>query len=191
MSNLLKIIEIIKKMFTKTTDNTDVAPKPVDDTIIVQPTRVTGFSENGLALVKKWEGLRLKPYLDGGGVATIGYGTTFYENGTKVTMKDKPITVDIAVSLLRIKLKSFADSILSLCSRELTQNQLDALCCFVYNVGVNGFKTSTMLKLINNPDSTVTEIADQFLRWDKDNGKVIEGLSRRRQSEREFWLNQD
>lgn len=146
------------------------------------------ISQNGLDLIKEFEGFRSNPYKCSANVPTIGYGSTYYRNGKKVTFNDKPITEDEANSLLTyIANKDFGDKINNLVKVELNQNQFDALVSFCYNLGMGNFKTSTLLKKINLGD--FKGAGEEFLKWDKANGKPLAGLTRRRQKEKELFLS--
>lgn len=140
-----------------------------------------------LALIKKWEGCKLKAYKDGGGVWTIGYGTTFYpQDGSKVKEGDT-CTQEQAENWLQIHVNNLFFEISHLVTSPLTENQLKALVCFVYNIGINAFKKSTMLKLLN--ENKKGEAAGQFPRWNKDNGKEVQGLTNRRLDEQKLFLS--
>jgi lysozyme len=140
--------------------------------------------DSGKKLIKDFEGFRASAYICPAGVLTIGYGTTRI-NGRPVKAGLK-ITTDEADQFLEEDLKVFEDVVNNSVSIEITQNQFDALVCFVYNVGSGNFKKSTLLKLVNSGD--LSEAADQFLRWNKAGGKVLSGLTRRRKAERELFL---
>jgi lysozyme len=140
--------------------------------------------DSGKKLIKDFEGFRASAYICPAGVPTIGYGTTRI-NGRPVKAGLK-ITTDEADQFLEEDLKVFEDVVNNSVSIEITQNQFDALVCFVYNVGSGNFKKSTLLKLVNSGD--LSEAADQFLRWNKAGGKVLSGLTRRRKAERELFL---
>jgi lysozyme len=145
-------------------------------------------SKNCLDIIKEFEGFMAKPYICSGGKATIGYGSTFYKDGKKVTMKDKEITVAEAEILLEFQVNKFAEGVLKAVSKPLTQNQFDALVSFCYNVGLGNFRISTMRKLINeNPNNP--KIADNFMLWTLANGKRLNGLVRRRQAESDLYFN--
>lgn len=145
-------------------------------------------SKKCLDIIKEFEGFMAKPYICSGGKATIGYGSTFYKDGKKVTMKDKEITVAEAESLLEFQVNKFAEGVLKSVSKPLTQNQFDALVSFCYNVGLGNFRISTMRKLINeNPNNP--KIADNFMLWTLANGKRLNGLVRRRQAESDLYFN--
>jgi len=145
-------------------------------------------SKKGIELIKKYEGFRSKPYLDPVGIPTIGYGATHYGNGIKVKMTDKPITEEEATVLLSKMLVSYEDSVNRLVTRELNQNQFDALVSFTYNLGGANLKSSTLLKKVNaNPcDRT---IANEFNKWVNAGGKKLNGLVKRRKEEAELYFS--
>lgn len=142
--------------------------------------------DEGIKLIKDFEKLRLKAYLDSKGVPTIGWGNTFYENGTKVKMGDT-ISIERADSLFTIILFKFEKELNSMLKVSLNQNQFDALMVFIYNIGSGAFLNSTILKKINiNPNDP--SISIEFMRWNKSNGKTLEGLTRRRQQEASLYF---
>jgi lysozyme len=144
-------------------------------------------SINGLNLITSNEGLILHPYLDVAGVPTIGYGTTFYPGGKRVTMKDKPITKDQAISFLQNALTSFENDINHFVRSKINQNQFDALADFTYNEGSGHLKSSTLLQKVNaNPnDPTITH---EFLKWVYADGKVCVDLVHRRTQESNLYF---
>lgn len=129
----------------------------------------------GLNLIKQFEGFRKAAYLDTGNVPTIGYGTT---KGVKM---GQVITESQALEFLQRDVASAENTVNKSVKVPLTQNQFDALVCFVYNVGSGNFNSSTLLKLLNG--GQYDQVDEQLLRWNKDNGKVIDGLTRRRVAE--------
>ena len=145
------------------------------------------LGSKGLELIKSFEGFYSKPYLDPIGIPTIGYGATYYPNKKKVTMKDKPLTEKEASDLLKEMMVTYENDVKRLVKRELNQNQFDALVSFTYNLGSANLCKSTLLKKINaNPcDKT---IKDEFLKWNKAGGKVLNGLTRRRNAEAELYF---
>ena len=146
------------------------------------------ISEEGLELIKKHEAFRSCPYLCPAGKPTIGYGNTFYRDGTKVTMNDKCITEEEATELLKDISKKFESFINRKVKKTILQNQFDALVSFVYNVGTGNFENSTLLKKINiNPNDP--DISYQFSRWNKAGGKVLKGLTKRRKEEAELYFS--
>lgn len=141
----------------------------------------------GIQLIKQFEGLHLKPYLDPIGIPTIGYGTIQYENGTKVSMKDAAITEARATELLQHEVDKKASAVEAMCKVQLNDNEFAALSSFSYNVGSGALQGSTLMKLLN-AGSDRSAVADQFLRWNKAGGKELPGLTRRRQAERSLFL---
>lgn len=146
-------------------------------------------SHEGIALIKGFEGCRLTAYPDpgtGGAPWTIGYGWTHPIDGKPV----KPgMTIDqeTADRLLKTGLVSYENDVLKLVRVKLTKGQFDALVSFAYNVGSRALSTSTLLKKLNAGD--IKGAADEFLRWNKAGGKVLNGLTRRRQAERALFLS--
>lgn len=137
-------------------------------------------SERGLSLIKSFEGLRLQAYQDVVGVWTIGYGTT---RGVKAGMA---ITKDQAERMLVNDVQRFEPDIDRLVKAPLNQGQWDALMSFVYNLGAANLESSKLLKLLNQKD--YAGAADQFPRWNKAGGQVLQGLVRRRAAERGMFL---
>ena len=113
------------------------------------------------------EGLRLKPYLDTKGIPTIAMGNTYYLDGRKVTMQDKAITIQEAGNLASVTADKLAFQVDKLLTSKVNQNQFNALVSLAYNIGINGFRNSTVLRKVNiNPnDSTIKEA---FMMWTKD-----------------------
>lgn len=141
----------------------------------------------GYELIKKYEGCKLKAYLCPAKIPTIGYGNTMYENGSKVKIGDE-ITQQRAEELLQYIGKYFEIEIKNLLKVTLTDNQFGALLSFTYNLGLVNLRISTLLKKINaNPNDPT--IKDEFLKWNKAGGKVLAGLTKRRQSESELYFS--
>jgi lysozyme len=138
------------------------------------------ISKAGIEALKKREGLQLKAYKDGS-VYSIGYGNSFYEDGSKVKSTDS-ITKGQAETLFANVVLTFETYVISKVVSKLTQNQFDALVSFCYNVGKTGFGTSTLLKKVN-VDPNDASIKEEFLRWVNSSGKYLEGLKNRRLSE--------
>ena len=137
-------------------------------------------SERGLSLIKSFEGLRLQAYQDSVGVWTIGYGAT---RGVKAGMT---ITMDQAERMLVNDVQRFEPDLDRLVKVPLNQSQWDALMSFVYNLGAANLESSTLLKLLNQKD--YAGAADQFPRWNKAGGQVLQGLVKRRAAERAMFL---
>lgn len=139
-------------------------------------------------LITRFEGFESKPYLCSAGVPTIGYGSTYYADGTKVQLNDdKVLTKDDAIELLKANIVKFEDVVNNNIDVPLNQKQFDALVSFAYNVGVNAFRDSTLLKKLNNED--YIGAADEFLRWNKIGSKISRGLTARRVAERALFLS--
>lgn len=143
------------------------------------------ISPNGINLIKKNEGFRSKPYKCPGGVWTIGYGSTFYINGEKVSRYDSEISETFASELLENVVNDFAMKVDKLIKVSLNQNQFDALVSFTYNIGIGAFSKSTLLKKLNNAD--FDGASKEFVRWNKANGKVLKGLTKRRNDESKLF----
>lgn len=146
-------------------------------------------SKNGLELIKKSEGFSSTPYLCPAKIPTIGYGNTYYEDGTKVTLNDKPIDRIRAEQLLEfIANKTFSNNINKVVNVILNQNQFDALVSFCYNLGNGNFNNSTLLKKINMSDFKGASL--EFQKWNKAGGKELAGLTKRRLAEKELFLKE-
>ena len=143
------------------------------------------LSQKGIDLIKQFEGLRLEAYLCPAKVPTIGYGATFYEDNTKVRICDK-ITKERAEELLKWHLETFGERVKPLIKKPLTDNQYSAILSFTYNLGLGALKTSKLLRKVNI-DPTDETIREEFLKWKFANGKVLEGLVRRRIAESKLY----
>ena len=140
-------------------------------------------SDEGISLIKKFEGCRLEPYFCSGNVLTIGYGHT------KDVVENMSITEDTAEALLKEDLKDFEEQVSNLVKVELNQNQFDALIAWTFNLGSGNLSSSTLLKKLNN--SEYDEVPEQIKRWNKAGGKVLEGLIRRREAEALLFEGKD
>jgi lysozyme len=141
----------------------------------------------GLDLIKSFEGLKLKPYLDSVKVPTIGYGTILYDNGQAVTMNDPEITEERALELLEWEVNQKCAGVEKYIAVPVNDNEYSALVSFAYNLGLGALHGSTLLKLLN-AGTDRSAVADQFLKWDKAGGVAVAGLTRRRQAERALFL---
>jgi lysozyme len=141
----------------------------------------------GYQLICEFEGLRLKPYLCSAKVPTIGYGNTYYPDGKRVTLLDKEITKEYAFEIFKVIADKFARRVLSMVKKPLTQNQFNALVSFTYNVGTGAFSTSTLLKKVNANPNDLT-IRNEFARWTRANGKIVNGLVNRRKKESDVYF---
>ena len=146
------------------------------------------LDENGYRLICEFEGLRLKPYLCSAKVPTIGYGNTYYPNGVRVTLLDKPITKDYAFEIFKVIADKFAKRVDDMVTSKVTQNQFNSLVSFAYNVGTGNFSTSTLLKKVNaNPNDL--SIRAEFMRWNRANKVVVRGLTIRRKKESDLYFS--
>lgn len=142
----------------------------------------------GLNLIKSFEGFRKNPYDDGGGRITIGYGFTYYPNGRKVRLTDDPISKTEANVLLKKLVMPYSDAVKKSVKTHLTQRQFNVLTSFCYNVGISAFKSSTLLKVINNFPNDEMAIRHEFGRWIYDNGREVPGLVNRRKKEANLYF---
>jgi lysozyme len=140
------------------------------------------LDNKGYLLITNHEGLKLKPYLCSAKIPTIGYGNTYYPDGKRVTLLDKDITKQQAFDMFKEVANRFAKRVDTLVTSNLNQNQFNALVSFAYNVGTGNFSSSTLLKKVNKNPNDLT-IKDEFLRWNKAGGKVLNGLTNRRNEE--------
>ena len=137
-------------------------------------------------LIKQFEGCKLVAYQCSAGRWTIGYGNTFFEDGTPVKPGDR-ITQERAEKLLDIILKDFSDRVEKTIKTILTDNQKSALLSFTYNVGIANLQKSTLLKKVNyNPNDPTIRL--EFMKWNKASGKVLNGLTRRREAEANLYF---
>ena len=158
-----------------------------DVEVIDVPSKIEmKISEKGLDLIKMFEGFRSNPYLCPAGVPTIGYGSTRYNNGNKVTMNDKAISKEYATGMLEYQCNTiYGDAVNDYTTIMNNQNQFDALTSFTYNLGTGNLKSSTLLKKHNKGD--FGGAANEFEKWIYANGEVLEGLVRRREEERKLY----
>jgi len=147
------------------------------------------LGDKGLQLIKDFEGFSEKSYPDPATNAepyTIGYGTTRYPTGQKVQL-NQTCTEEQGLAWLRFEVEeTVLPKLKKLITRELTQNQVDALISFCYNCGVGNLSKSTLLILTNAGKFDLA--ANEFLRWNKAAGKVMKGLTRRREAEKALFL---
>jgi|TARA_R110000823_G_scaffold312576_1_gene439337 lysozyme len=133
------------------------------------------ISQEGLALIKKFEGCELEAYKCAAGVLTIGYGHT---KGVTESMK---ITQSEAESMLVEELVEYEKAVLDAVTISIDQCMFDALVSWTYNLGPTNLRSSTMLTVLNKGE--YDDVPAQIKRWNKANGKVLDGLIRRREAE--------
>lgn len=137
--------------------------------------------------VTKFEGFSSSAYQCSAKVWTLGYGSTFNPyTKVKVRPLDK-ITKAEALDWLDKELNVLTEAVKSVVKVSLTANQLNALVSFTYNVGIGNLRKSTLLRLLN--DGNYQGAANQFLLWNKAGGKVLTGLTIRRQAEKDLFLS--
>ena len=140
-------------------------------------------SQEGIDLIKHFEGCELESYRCSANVLTIGYGTT------KNVVEGMKISQHQAEELLMKDLEEFEEYVEDLIDVPLEQNQFDALVAWTYNLGPTNLKTSTLRKVLNK--GAYDDVAEQIKRWNKANGKVLKGLVRRRNAEAELFDGND
>ncbi len=136
-------------------------------------------SQECIDLVKFFEGFEPKAYLCPANVWTIGYGRT------KDVQEGDILTEPQAERDLFEELDEFAEQVLNTVKVDLEQNELDALTSWTYNLGVGNLRSSTLLKKLNSGDKN--SVPSEMVRWNKAAGKVLAGLTRRREAEAKLW----
>ena len=138
-----------------------------------------------LDLIKLFEGFRARPYRCPAGIPTIGYGSTHYPDGTKVTMQDAPVTSLRASQMLASESLRCGVAVLKLVNKPLTANQYGALVSFVYNLGSGRLQASTMRRKLNRGD--YAGAAREFGKWVFAGKARLKGLVIRRAAERALF----
>lgn len=153
------------------------------------------LSKQGIDLIKRFEGCKLKAYKIGTDKVTIGYGSTFYPDGKPVKLGDT-ITQEQGENMLRIILKAFERDVNTLLKTSVKQQQFDALVSFAYNVGsdidadtkAEGLGDSTLLKKVNaNPNDP--SIRAEFMKWVSKGTQFEKGLTSRRKAESDMYFS--
>lgn len=151
---------------------------------------ITKEDSKAAELVTKFEGFFSDAYPDPGSKdglpITIGYGSTRWEDGSLIKLGQK-ITKEHAIALRNLEINDTMKFVNSVIKVPLNQKEFDAIVSFTYNVGNGALKSSTMLKRINNKEDKIL-IAKEFLKWTKNDGKVMLGLVRRRLVESLYFL---
>lgn len=155
------------------------------------------MSDHGLALLIQWEGFKTKLYDDGFGVATIGVSHIpnasekssgmLNIDGTWVPFANG-ISADHVWKLLKIDLRPYESFLDDAVTVDLMQNQFDALLSFCFQIGMDAFEKSSLLKNVNAGELDV--VADDFRKWNKAGGVLSSGLSQRRENEIRLWFGQ-
>ena len=141
----------------------------------IKRNKKMNISQEGLSLIKKFEGCELEAYKCAAGVWTIGYGST------KGVKEGDTITQEEADSLLLHEMDEYESYINDMVKSDLKQNEFDSLVSWVFNLGPSNLSSSTLLQKLNNKNWD--EVPAQIKRWNKAGGKVLQGLIRRREAE--------
>ncbi len=144
------------------------------------------LNKAGADLIKEFEGCKLKAYQCSAKKWTIGYGNTYYEDGSPV-LPGHAISKEKADQLFEIIADEFAKKVAKLVTSNVTDNQFGGLVSFAYNCGVVNLQKSTLLKKVN-ANHNDPSIKSEFLKWNKAGGKVLAGLTRRREAESNLYF---
>jgi lysozyme len=144
------------------------------------------LNKAGSDLIKEFEGCKLKAYQCSAKKWTIGYGNTFFEDGTPV-VAGNAITQQKAEQLFEIIANDFSAKVAKLVPSHITPNQFGALTSFAYNCGVVTLQKSTLLKKVN-ANHNDPSIRAEFMKWNKAGGNVLAGLTRRREAEANLYF---
>jgi lysozyme len=141
------------------------------------------ISQEGISLIKKFEGCELEAYKCAAGVWTIGYGHT------KDVKEGDSILKEDAESMLVHELQKYCNDVDIAVKVDLKQNEFDALVSWTYNLGLTNLNSSTMLRVLN--EGKHDEVPAQIKRWNKASGQVKQGLVRRREAEALMFEGKD
>ena len=144
------------------------------------------LNKEGADLIKSFEGCKLKAYQCSAKKWTIGYGNTFFEDGTPV-VAGNAISQQKAEDLFELISNEFSAKVAKLVPSHITPNQFGALTSFAYNCGIVNLQKSTLLKKVN-VNHNDPSIRAEFLKWNKAGGKVLAGLTRRREAEANLYF---
>lgn len=156
--------------------------KALQDRINNQPKKITKISDDGIKMIANFEGKRNSKYLDAVGLPTIGIGHLIKSG----EVFNSVLTDQEVFELFRKDVSGFEKAVARLVKVKINQNQFNALVSFAFNCGIGALESSTLLRVLNEGNYQLA--ADNFLKWDKGDGKTIYGLTLRRQKERELFL---
>ncbi|MBI5121353.1 MAG: lysozyme [Rhodospirillales bacterium] len=139
------------------------------------------MTEDGLALIKRFEGFSAKPYLCPAGWWTIGWGAIHGRDGQPVTAATPPVAEDEAETLLRRDVAVVERAVLRLIAVPLTDRQFDALTSFAFNLGGGALQRSTLRRKVNREEHA--DVPGEFGKWVWGSGRKLPGLVRRREAE--------
>lgn len=151
----------------------------------IKTLKPTEINKQGLGIVKFFEGFSSEPYLCPSLVPTIGYGSTFYENGVRVSLNDTPVTEARALDLLEHELGAACNYVNNLVNVSMNENQFSALVSLTYNIGAGNFKGSTLRSKLNRED--YEGAANEFWKWRRGGGVILQGLVKRRAMEESLF----
>lgn len=135
-----------------------------------------------LALMRRFEGFYPSPYLCPAGVPTIGFGATYYEDGTRVTLTDVPISRQRAEALLLWHVRTvYLPAVVKLCPGVDHPDRLAALIDFAFNLGGSNLKASTLRRKVNAGEWGA--VPDELRKWNRAGGRILRGLTIRREAE--------
>ena len=144
------------------------------------------LNKAGADLIKEFEGCKLKSYQCSALRWTIGYGNTFFEDGAPV-VAGNAITQQKAEQLFELISNEFSAKVAKLVTSNVTDNQFASLVSFAYNCGIVNLQKSTLLKKVNANHNDLS-IRAEFMKWNKAGGKVLAGLTRRREAEANLYF---
>jgi lysozyme len=142
-------------------------------------------NEEGLDIIRHFEGLRLSVYRDPIGIPTVGYGSTRGFDGLHVSMDHRVITEEEARTLLYMEVNKVERAVMVLVDEPIGENQFSALVSWAYNVGTGNAQSSTLRQKLNRGD--IEGAAAEFPKWRLAGGRILAGLVRRRVAERELF----
>lgn len=168
------------------------SPTPVEPEVVVAIEPASQPKDNielaldvAAALCRRFEGFYSRPYMCPAGVPTIGYGATYYEDGTRVTLKDAAISKMRAEELLLFHLRTvYMPSVIKLCPNITDADRLAAIIDWTFNLGATNLKNSTMRRKINANDWDGAAV--EIVKWVRAGGKILRGLVIRREAERDL-----
>ncbi len=144
------------------------------------------ISENGLKLIKYYEGFRNKPYRCAAGLFTVGYGHLIGDGRSLPDSWNRTFTVEECDALLANDVRKFELGVDRYINVQLTQNQFDAVVVFAFNLGNGTLQRSTLRSKINRGDKKGA--VQSWLKYNKADGKVLKGLDSRRKAEVALFL---
>lgn len=147
------------------------------------------INDAALGIIKRFEGWRPHVYRCPAGIPTIGWGSIWDIDGNRVTMDHPPIDELRGASLLTRELRHVEGAIAKLIKFSLVPNQLGALASFTFNLGSGRLQSSTLRAKLNRGD--IQGAADEFPKWRRAGGKILNGLVRRRAEERALFLREE